>query len=320
MDSGGWLGRLRQGLARTREALGTRLDDLFGRGLDEAFYDELEETLIRADVGVRTTETVTARLREQARAGLRTPEAVRAAVAEILAASLGDPIPLVLQPPPAVVLVLGVNGSGKTTTIGKLAHRLKQDGRKVLLAAGDTFRAAAIDQLEVWAERVGVEVIRHQEGADPAAVVYDAAQATRARHVDVLIVDTAGRLHTKTNLIEELKKIDRVLRRELPGAPIEALLVLDATTGQNGIAQARRFKDALPITGIVLTKLDGTARGGIVVAIAEALGLPVKIIGVGEGMEDLQPFDPRAFVDALLSPGLPAPDRVSPPGGPPPTI
>ncbi len=299
----GWLGRLRQGLARTRQAFGTRLDDLFGRGIDEAFYDELEETLIQADLGVRTTGEVIARLREQARAGLRTPEALRASLAEILIASLGDPVPLVLQPPPAVVIVLGVNGSGKTTTIGKLAYRLRQDGRKVLLAAADTFRAAAIEQLEIWAGRVGADVIRHQEGADPAAVVYDAAQATRARHMDVLVVDTAGRLHTKANLMEELRKMDRVVRRELAGAPVEALLVLDATTGQNGIAQARQFKEALPVTGIVLTKLDGTARGGIAVAIADALGLPVKLIGVGEGLDDLQPFDPRAFVDALLSPG-----------------
>ncbi len=299
----GWLGRLRQGLARTRQAFGTRLDDLFGRDIDEAFYDELEETLIQADLGVRTTGEVIARLREQVRAGLRTPEALRASLAEILTASLGDPVPLTLQPPPAVVIVLGVNGSGKTTTIGKLAYRLRQDGRKVLLAAADTFRAAAIEQLEIWAGRVGADVIRHQEGADPAAVVYDAAQATRARHMDVLVVDTAGRLHTKANLMEELRKMDRVVRRELAGAPVEALLVLDATTGQNGIAQARRFKEALPVTGIVLTKLDGTARGGIAVAIADALGLPVKLIGVGEGLDDLQPFDPRAFVDALLSPG-----------------
>ncbi len=298
----GWLGRFREGLAKTRQAFATRLDELLGRGIDDAFYDELEETLIQADLGVRTTDTVIARLREQARAGIQTPEALRGTLAEILTATLGDPVPMVLSPAPAVVVVLGTNGAGKTTTIGKLAHRLRREGRKVLLAAADTFRAAAIDQLEIWAQRVGADVIRHKEGADPAAVVYDAAQATRARHADVLIVDTAGRLHTKANLMEELKKMDRVIRRELPGAPVEALLVLDATTGQNGIAQAREFKDALPLTGIVLTKLDGTARGGIVIAIADTLALPVKLVGLGEGLDDLQPFDPRAFVEALLAP------------------
>jgi fused signal recognition particle receptor len=299
----GWLGRLRAGLAKTRQALTARVDDLLGRGIDERFYEDLEETLIQADLGVRATAAVIARLRERARTDARTPEAIRQALADILAAALGEPASLTLTPPPGVVLVLGTNGAGKTTTIAKLAARLKGEGRKVLLVAADTFRAAAIDQLVVWAERVGVDVIRHQAGADPAAVVFDAVQAARARHADVLIVDTAGRLHTKTNLMEELKKVDRVVRRELPGVPVEALLVLDATTGQNGIAQARQFKAALPVTGIVLTKLDGTARGGVVVAIAEDLGLPVKFVGIGEGLDDLQPFDPRAFSEALFAPG-----------------
>jgi fused signal recognition particle receptor len=258
----GLLGRLRESLARTRQAVASRLDAVLGLGVGEGFYQALEETLIQADVGVRATDVVLERLRERVRAGARTPGALREALAEILVA----------------------------------------DGRKVLLAAADTFRAAAIDQLDVWAGRAGVEVVGHREGADPAAVVYDAAQATRARHVDVLIVDTAGRLHTKANLLDELTKMDRVLRRELPGAPVETLLVLDATTGQNGIAQARQFTAALPVTGIVLTKLDGTARGGIVVAIAEELGLPVKLVGVGEGPDDLQPFDARVFVQALLAP------------------
>ncbi len=276
------------------------MDDLLGRGVSESFYEDLEETLIQADLGVRASAIVVTRLRERARAGARAPEALRQALVEILTTALGAPVPLTLTPPPAVVLILGTNGSGKTTTIGKLAARLKGEGRKVLLVAGDTFRAAAIDQLGIWAERVGVDVIRHQAGADPAAVVFDAAQAARARRIDVLIVDTAGRLHTKTNLMEELKKVDRVLRRELPGAPMETLLVLDATTGQNGIAQARQFKAALPVTGVVLTKLDGTARGGVVVAIAEDLGLPVKLVGVGEGLDDLQPFDPRTFAQALF--------------------
>ncbi len=303
MASGrGWLARFREGLARTREALAARLDSLRGRPLDESVFEELEESLLQADLGVRATQAVIARLRERARTGLRSEEALREVLAEILLETLGEARPLVLAPPPAAVVVLGVNGSGKTTTAGKLAHRFRQDGRKVLLAAADTFRAAAIDQLEIWAERAGVDVVRHREGADPAAVVYDAAQAARARHVDVLIVDTAGRLHTKVNLLEELRKLDRVLRRELPGSPVEELLVLDATTGQNGIAQARQFTGALPVTGLVLTKLDGTARGGVVVAIADELHLPVKLVGLGEGPDDLQPFDPRAFVDALLSP------------------
>ena len=297
----GWLGGLRAGLARTRQALTARVDDLLGRGTGEQFYEDLEETLIQADLSVPTAAAAIARLRERARGGARTPEALRRALVEILADALGRPAPLVVGPSPAVILVLGTNGSGKTTTIGKLAARLKGEGRKVLLVAADTFRAAAIEQLGVWAARAGVEMIHHQPGADPAAVAFDAAQAARARHVDVLIVDTAGRLHTKANLMEELKKVDRVLRRELPGAPVEALLVLDATTGQNGIAQARQFKAALPVTGIVLTKLDGTARGGVVVAIAEDLGLPVKLVGFGEGPDDLQPFDPRTFAEALFA-------------------
>ena len=274
-----------------------------GRGIDPSFYDELEELLIQADLGVPGTEAVIARLRERARTDARTPESLRRALVEILTGELGEAAPLTLTPPPGVVVILGTNGSGKTTTIGKLAARLKGEGKKVLLAAGDTFRAAAIDQLEVWAQRVGVDLVRHNPGADPSAVVYDAAQAARARHADVLIVDTAGRLHTKANLMEELKKVDRVLRRELPGSPVEALLVLDATTGQNGIIQARQFKAALPLTGIVLTKLDGTARGGVVVAISRELGLPVKFVGVGEGLDDLQPFDPRAFAAALFAAG-----------------
>jgi len=297
----GWLGGLRAGLARTRQALTARVDDLLGRGTGEQFYEDLEETLIQADLSVPTAAAVIARLRERARGGARTPEALRRALVEILTDALGRPAPLVVGPSPAVILVLGTNGSGKTTTIGKLAARLKGEGRKVLLVAADTFRAAAIEQLGVWAARAGVDLIHHQPGADPAAVAFDAAQAARARHVDVLIVDTAGRLHTKANLMEELKKVDRVLRRELPGAPVEALLVLDATTGQNGIAQARQFKAALPVTGIVLTKLDGTARGGVVVAIAEDLGLPVKLVGFGEGPDDLQPFDPRTFAEALFA-------------------
>jgi len=224
----------------------------------------------------------------------------REALREIVVELLGAPAPLQLDPPPAAVLVLGVNGAGKTTTIGKLAHRLRREGRSVLLAAGDTFRAAAIDQLVVWGERVGADVVRHAPGADPAAVVYDALQAVRARHLDVLIADTAGRLHTKVNLMEELKKINRIVTRELPGGPIERLLVLDAATGQNAIRQARLFHQAVSVTGLVLAKLDGSAKGGAVIAIAHELALPVKLIGIGEASDDLQSFDPQQFTDALL--------------------
>ncbi|HLW46206.1 MAG TPA: signal recognition particle-docking protein FtsY [bacterium] len=307
MAGSGWFGRFREGLAKTRQALGAQLDGLLGREIDESFYEDLEEALLAADLGVQAAETVVGRLRSRARSGelgaaARTPEGLRRALAEVLLAILGEPTPLRLDPPPAGIVVLGVNGAGKTTTIGKLAHRLHAEGRRVIVAAADTFRAAAIDQLAVWTDRAGVDLVRHAEGSDPAAVVYDAAQAAWARHADVLIVDTAGRLHTKTNLLEELKKLDRVLRRELPGTPVESFLVLDATTGQNGIAQARRFAAALPLTGVVLTKLDGTARGGIAVAIADELKLPVRLVGFGEGIDDLQPFDPKAFVEALLAP------------------
>lgn len=307
MAGSGWFGRFREGLAKTRQALSAQLDGLLGREVDESFYEDLEEALLAADLGVQATDAIVTGLRSRARSGelgaaARTPEGLRGALAEVILAALGDAAPLRLEPRPAAIVVLGVNGAGKTTTIGKLAQRLRADGRRVIVAAADTFRAAAIDQLAVWTDRAGVDLVRHAEGSDPAAVVYDAAQAARARHADVLIIDTAGRLHTKTNLLEELKKLDRVLRRELPGSPVESLLVLDATTGQNGIAQARQFAAALPLTGVVLTKLDGTARGGIVVAIADELKLPVRLVGFGEGIDDLQTFDPNAFVEALLTP------------------
>lgn len=302
--SGGWFTRLRATLGRTREAFSTRLDALLTRPPDDAFFAELEEILIQADVGPGLAHDIAERLRRHAEA--RTPDAVRAALAAILTETLGAPGTLRLDPPPAVVLILGVNGSGKTTTIGKLAHRLRAEGRRVVLAAADTFRAAAIEQLELWGERVGAAVVRHQAGADPAAVVFDAAQAAAARHADVLIVDTAGRLHTKVNLMEELKKIDRVLARTLPGAPVERLLVLDATTGQNGLAQAQHFHRAVGLTGVVLAKLDGTAKGGIVVAVAHDLKIPIMFIGTGEAPDDLVPVDPAAFVAALLAPEPPS--------------
>lgn len=299
-ERSGFLGRLRATLARTREALGARVDALLAGPLDEHFFIELEELLIQADVGARLSADITERLRQQS-AGARTAADLRARLTTILTELLGSPKALRLDPPPAAIVILGVNGSGKTTTIGKLAHRLRGEGKRVLLAAGDTFRAAASEQLEIWGDRVGAPVVRHREGSDPAAVVFDAAQAAVARRADVLIVDTAGRLHTKTNLMEELKKIDRVIGRALPDAPVERLLVIDATTGQNGLAQAQHFNHTVGLTGLVLTKLDGTAKGGIAVAVTADLKVPIAFIGTGEGLDDLDLFDPAAFASALLS-------------------
>jgi fused signal recognition particle receptor len=294
-----WLERLRDGLARTRTALGDRIAQALGKSSKE-FQEDLEAALIQSDVGVATTQRILQQLAQRRDA---TDPAERVAVLrEIMVDLLGPPSPLRLDPPPAAVLVLGVNGVGKTTTIGKLAYRLRHEGRSVLLAAADTFRAAAIDQLTVWAQRAGCELVSHRPGADPAAVVFDAAAAVKARGIAVMIADTAGRLHTKAPLIDELKKIDRVLTRELPAAPIERLLVLDATLGQNGVAQAQVFTQAVPVTGVVLAKLDGSAKGGVVLAVASELHLPVKLVGIGEGVEDLQEFDPQQFVDALLPP------------------
>jgi fused signal recognition particle receptor len=295
----GWLARLRAALTSTRDALSTRLDALLAAPLDEAFFDGLEEILIEADLGAALATDLVGRVRRDPAA--RTADGVRARLATALRDVLGPPRDLRLDPPPAVLLILGVNGSGKTTTIGKLARRFRAEGKRVILAAADTFRAAAIEQLELWGHRVEAPVVRHQPGADPAAVAFDAAQAAAARGADVLLVDTAGRLHTKVNLMEELKKIDRVITRALPASPVERLLVLDASTGQNGLAQARHFHQAVRLTGVVLTKLDGTAKGGIVVAVAHALRIPVVFIGVGEGADDLVPFDPEAFVSALLT-------------------
>ncbi len=296
---GSWFDRLKAGLARTRQTLTARIDEVLYRP-DAEFFDELEAVLIQGDVGVPTAQTILTRLRDR-RPG-HEAAARRSAIRAIIRELLVDPPPLRLEPPPAAVLVLGVNGSGKTTTIGKLAYRLRNEGRRVLLAAADTFRAAAIEQLMIWGDRVGCEVVKHAPGADPAAVVFDGIQATKSRHLDVLIVDTAGRLHTKVNLMEELKKINRIVTRELPQAPVERLLVLDASTGQNAIAQAKVFKEAVDVTGLVVTKLDGSAKGGVVLAIATELGIPVKLIGTGEEVDDLQPFDPHQFADALLAP------------------
>jgi len=294
-----WLDRLRDGLAKTRTALGDRIAQALGKSSKE-FLEDLEAALIQSDVGVATTQRILHQLAQ--RRDATDPAARVAALREIMVDILGPPSPLRLDPPPAAVLVLGVNGVGKTTTIGKLAYRLRHEGRSVLLAAADTFRAAAIDQLTIWAQRVGCELVSHRPGADPAAVVFDAAAAVKARGIAVMIADTAGRLHTKAPLMEELKKIDRVLTRELPGAPVERLLVLDATLGQNGVAQTRVFTQAVAVTGVVLAKLDGSAKGGVVLAVASELHLPVKLVGIGEGVDDLQEFDSQRFVDALLPP------------------
>jgi len=294
---------IRDGLEKTRKNLGDRIGALvLGEKIDESFLDELEEALIASDVGMKTAILVLADLKERfKRNELTTPAQVRDRLKQVLFEILDErPASLALTGAPSVILVVGVNGTGKTTTIGKLAHRLQGEGKKVMLAAADTFRAAAAEQLMVWGERNGIPVVKHKEGADPGAVAFDALAAAKARGMDVLIVDTAGRLHTKSNLMEELKKVQRILVREQPGAPHETLFVLDATTGQNAFAQAKTFHREIGLTGIVLTKLDGTPKGGIVFAINKELGLPVKFIGIGEGIEDLKDFDPREFVDALL--------------------
>ena len=270
--------------------------------LDDDFYDELEESLVMADMGAETTMEAVEELRRRCKAEkIKDVEGARACMRQVLAGYLtGGDMAVDMSRKPAVVLFIGVNGVGKTTSIGKLASRWKREGKKVLLCAGDTFRAAAADQLTIWSERAGVDIIKQHEGADPAAVVFDAMSAAKARKSDVVLVDTAGRLHNKQNLMNELNKISRVIDRECPDSSRETLLVLDATTGQNGLIQAKQFAEAAGITGIVLTKLDGTAKGGIVIAIAKELGVPVKFVGVGEGVDDLQPFDAKAFTEALL--------------------
>lgn len=281
---------------------------LTGRGrIDEELFEDLEAALLQADVNVHTTLAALDQLREAVRENrLKEPEEVKSHLKASLSAVFERAGPesseLKVSPvPPTVYLVVGVNGVGKTTTIAKMAYRLKRQGKQVLLAAGDTFRAAAIEQIDIWGERVGVDVISHRPGADPSAVIYDAIQAARSRRMDYVIADTAGRLHTKSNLMEELKKMNRIVERELGRPADETLLVLDATTGQNGISQARQFKEAVNITGIILAKLDGTARGGIVLTIADELGLPIKLVGTGERLEHLEPFEPEAFVEALLA-------------------
>ena len=300
----GFFDKIKAGLTKTREALSNTLGSVFTgfSQIDDDFYDELEESLILADLGVDTATKATERLRKTIREQhLKTPEEAKAALKDILEEMLNvGEVALNLSTTPAVILVIGVNGVGKTTTIGKIATRLVKEGKKVLLVAGDTFRAAAADQLEVWAGRSGADIVRQHEGADPASVVYDGIQAARARDVDVIIIDTAGRLHNKANLMNELNKISRIVERELPGTARETLLVLDGTTGQNGLIQAKQFKEIAGVTAIALTKLDGTAKGGIVIAVADALQIPVKFVGVGEQADDLMPFEARNFVEALI--------------------
>ena len=302
----GFFSKIAEGLKKTKDSLMGKIDQVltsFGK-VDEELFEELEETLIMADVGTVTATRICEELRKRVKAGAVTDvNEVRSLLKEIIAEMLSGDSELNLSTQPAIILVIGVNGVGKTTTIGKMANNLRQDGKKVLLAAADTFRAAAIEQLEIWADRAQVDLIKHGEGSDPAAVVFDAVNAGKARGADVIICDTAGRLHNKKNLMNELAKISRVIDKEAPGCARETLLVLDATTGQNALNQAKLFKEAAVLDGIILTKLDGTARGGVVIGIKEELNIPIKYIGVGEQIDDLRPFNSKEFVDALFGEG-----------------
>ena len=299
----GWIDRLKEGLGKTRKGVQRSLVQLMGRGLDPEVLEEVEASLLGADVGVRTVDRLLERLRATAGGDPRESiHELKRAMADILASVESKPIDELIRtgPKPFVILAVGVNGVGKTTSMAKLAGRLRKQGLTPLLVAADTFRAAAIEQLEVWGKRIGADVIKHRQGADPSAVVFDGLTAAKARGVDVMLIDTAGRLHTNVNLMEELKKMKRVLEREYPGAPHEVLLTLDGTIGQNAVAQARQFHEAIGVTGLALTKLDGTAKGGVVLAIAEELAIPVRLIGIGEQEEDLQDFHAQAFAEALL--------------------
>lgn len=299
----GLFAKFKEGLKKTKNNIMGQIDSMIKSftKIDEELFEELEELLIMGDVGMATSQKICEKLRENVKKeGISEPNLIYGLLEEIVAEMLSGGEALNLSTKPSMILVIGVNGVGKTTTIGKLAAQLKNEGRKVLLGAADTFRAAAIDQLEIWAERADVDIVKQNEGSDPAAVVFDTISAAKARNCDVIICDTAGRLHNKKHLMDELSKISRVISRELPGADTEFLLVLDATTGQNAVNQAREFKNAAGITGVVLTKLDGTARGGVVLAVKEELGIPVKFIGVGEQIDDLQPFDARKFASALF--------------------
>lgn len=295
--------KIKEGLRKTRDGISKQIDELFGvfRKVDEELFEELEEILVSGDVGIHTAEKICAELKKKVKTkNVTDAEDVKELFIETVSELLDGGQELNIATSPSVILVIGVNGVGKTTTIGKLAANLKSEGKRVILSAADTFRAAAIEQLEIWAKRSGCDLVKHAEGSDPAAVVYDSIAAAKARNADVVICDTAGRLHNKKHLMDELAKISRIIERELPDADKEVLLVLDATTGQNAVNQAREFKNTAGLTGIILTKLDGTARGGVVIAIKEELGIPVKYIGVGEQIDDLQPFSAQEFARALF--------------------
>ncbi|MBQ8296679.1 MAG: signal recognition particle-docking protein FtsY [Ruminococcus sp.] len=299
----GFFSKIKQGLQKTKDSLIGRFQKITNSftKIDEDLFDELEETMIMSDIGVETSEEICSRLRKKIKErGITDPAMIMELLHEIIAEIMGDDTGLDLTKSPAVIMVIGVNGAGKTTTIGKLCHQFKNEGKKVIVAAADTFRAAAIDQLQVWTDRAGVEIVKHAEGSDPGAVVYDALDAAKARNCDIVIIDTAGRLHNKKNLMDELAKINRIIDSKAGECSREVLLVLDATTGQNAVNQARLFRETAAITGIVLTKLDGTAKGGIVISIKNELGIPVKLVGVGEKIDDLQPFESKSFVDALF--------------------
>lgn len=299
----GFFSKIKQGLTKTRDSISSSVNGIINSftKIDEELFEELEETLVTADVGVATSTEICDRLRKKIKeTGVTDPSLIKSLMKEIIIDMLGEDEGLRLDTKPSVILVIGVNGVGKTTSIGKLAARLKRDGKKVVLGAADTFRAAAIDQLEIWAERADVTMVKSVEGTDPASVVFDTIASAKARGADVIICDTAGRLHNKKNLMDELAKIYRVIGRELPEASVETLLVLDAATGQNAVNQAREFKNAADITGIVLTKLDGTAKGGIIISIRNELNIPVKFVGVGEGTDDLQPFASSEFADGIF--------------------
>ena len=306
----GIFSKIAQGLKKTKDSFIGGLQKVFNSftKIDEELFEQLEEQMIMSDIGVDTSVEICERVRKKVKErGITDPQQIMELIYEVISEIMGDDTGLDLTKSPAVIMVIGVNGAGKTTTIGKMCHQFKSEGKKVLVAAADTFRAAAIDQLQVWTERAGVDIVKHAEGSDPGAVVYDALEAAKARGCDVVVIDTAGRLHNKKNLMEELRKINRIIDSKAADSSREVLVVLDATTGQNAVSQAKLFSETAPITGIVLTKLDGTAKGGIVISIKNELGIPVKLIGVGEKIDDLQPFDSRMFVDALFD--MPAPDE-----------
>ncbi len=299
----GLFSKIKNGLKKTKESMVKKMQKVVNSftKIDEELFEQLEETMIMSDMGVETSVEICSQLRKLIKErGVTDPALIMELIQEIIAEMMGEDNSLDISSKPAVIMVIGVNGAGKTTTIGKMCHQYIEDGKKVVVAAADTFRAAAIDQLQVWTERAGADIVKHAEGSDPASVVFDAIAAAKARNADILICDTAGRLHNKKNLMEELAKMNRIIEREAPDSSKEILLVLDATTGQNAVSQARLFKEVAPITGIVLTKLDGTAKGGIVISIKNELGIPVKLIGVGEKIDDLQPFSSRDFVRALF--------------------